>query len=71
MGLSQDALATKCGMRRTDIVRLESGALKCTKSSTRRLLAEGFGLDFALLDDFLDGRTDLNAFGLPALKGAA
>lgn len=46
-------------MRRTDVVRLESGALKATKSSTRRALGTAFGMSLDVIDDYLDGRLSL------------
>ena len=58
--LSQNALAQRAGMRRTDISKLESGALKCTLASTRRRLATGFGIPLELFDDYLEARISLD-----------
>jgi transcriptional regulator with XRE-family HTH domain len=53
--MTQQDVANRTGIRRTNVVRLESGALKATLSSTRRLLGNAFGMSLDVIDDYLEG----------------
>ncbi len=60
LGLTQEEVGTITGMRRTDVVRLESGALKATTRDTLRALSIAFGVTLDAMDAYLEGQMDLD-----------
>lgn len=59
--LTQNKLAERAGLQRVHVARLETGALKCSRASTRRTLAKAYGLPLAVFDDYLEGELALEA----------
>jgi DNA-binding XRE family transcriptional regulator len=61
LGLTQDALAEKAEIRRTDVVRIEVGTNKVTSYALRQALAVGFGLSLDELVAYLSGKMTVEA----------
>ena len=57
-GLSQRELAELAGIRRTDVVKIESGKNKLTKVSRRRAVADALRVPLTVFDDYLNGTVD-------------
>lgn len=59
LGLTQEALAKRCGVNRLHITMIERGRNKATSQATRAALAAGFGLTAGDLASYLAGEVDL------------
>lgn len=59
MQLTQEQLAERSGLRRTELPRLERGSNKGSSLAIRQALADGFGLTLAQINAYLDGQADL------------
>lgn len=60
LGWTQEELAEKAALRRTDVVRLESGANKGGSVAIRQALASAFDLTLEQTNAYLDGLTEIN-----------
>src|SRR5437016_564880 len=54
LGLTQEQLADAGGLRRVEVVRVETGGNKASSHAIRKGLARGFGLSREELDALLD-----------------
>ncbi|WP_437798471.1 helix-turn-helix domain-containing protein [Sorangium sp. So ce693] len=59
MQLTQEELAERSGLRRTELPRLEKGSNKGSSLAIREALADGFGVTLAQINAYLDGHADL------------
>jgi DNA-binding XRE family transcriptional regulator len=54
-GLTQEALAIRSGLRRTEIIEIEKGRNQCTSARVVGALAAGFALTMPQIEDLLKG----------------
>ncbi|WP_437958561.1 helix-turn-helix domain-containing protein [Sorangium sp. So ce119] len=59
MQLTQEQLAERSGLRRTELPRLEGGSNKGSSLAIRQALADGFGLTLDQINAYLDGLASL------------
>lgn len=59
LGLSQERIAERGGLRRVEISKVEGGHNMATSYDMRRCLAAGFGLALEDLVELLDGETPI------------
>lgn len=53
--LTQEALANRSGLRRTEIIEIEKGRNQCTSARVVGALAAGFALTMPQVEDLLKG----------------
>src|SRR5262245_57369043 len=59
LGWTQQTLAERAGIERTEITRLETGGNLATSAALRASLARGFELHYQTMADYLDGAQNL------------
>lgn len=61
LGWSQELLAERAGLLRTEVSKIETGHNKLSSFATRQAIAKGFGLTMEQLADLLDERLSVKA----------
>lgn len=61
LGLTQEQLAERAGIRRQEANKIEVGKNQCSSARIQRGLAKGFGLPLDHLLAYLDARLPLDA----------
>lgn len=70
MGLTQDQMGDKCGIRGWAVMRFESGRNKATSYESVASLAQGVGVNVDAMAKYLDGELSMDAL-LAGKAGAA
>lgn len=61
LGLTQEGLAARAGLRRVEVSKVESGANQARSFAMRSALARGFGVSIEQMAELLDGEVDADS----------